>query len=203
MHHKQTKKRTSFKIVVFTVLLFCANLLLGQYKYEREHRILKAQFPENALGFIVSKLNGAKRIRFYKEIDSARVSYEAKFKKDRLWYSIEFDQAGELEDIEITINPVDMPNEVFKNINAYLVSYFQKSKIKKIQQQYVATPEVEPGKTLNNAFQNLMLPSINYEIIVAGKKGQNNGQYELLFNAAGDFKSIRESLPPNYDHVLY
>jgi hypothetical protein len=39
--------------------------------------------------------------------------------------------------------------------------------------------------------------------MVTGKKENNYEDFEILFDAIGTFKTIRKSLPPNYDHVLY
>lgn len=191
-----------FKLIA---LLWClgTGALLAQNKYEREYRIRKSQFPEKALNYISEKLQDAKRIRFYKETDSSKTSYEAKFKKDRLWYSVEFSEKGALEDIEVLIKPVDIPNDSFSRIEAYLSDYFVKYRIRRLQQQYPITNEESPETTIKNAFQNLMLPSINYELIVSGKKESIFEQFEILFDANGNFISIRKSLPPNYDHVLY
>ncbi len=191
-----------------TLVLILLSLLFGSFafaqnKYEREHRIRKSQFPEKALNHIFEKIEDVKRLRFYKETDSAKVSYEAKFKKDRLWYSVEFDKDGDLEDIEILIKPVDIPNESFAKIEAYLDNHFLKYRIRRLQQQYEVTSEETTETTIKNAFQNLILPSINYELIVSGKKEKTAEQFEILFDAKGQFKSIRKSLPPNYDHVLY
>lgn len=188
---------------ILVSFIFFGFSAFAQYKYEREYRIRKVQFPEKALGYIQEKLTDAKRIRFYKETDSTKVSYESKFKKDRLWYSIEFDEQGALEDIEILIKPLDIPDEAFGRIQKYLSENFKKYRIRKIQQQYPFSKGEQPETTIKNAFQNLMLPSINYELIVAGKKEKNFEQFEVLFNAEGSFRSIRKSLPPNYDHVLY
>ena len=188
-------------------ILLVLFLLIGvaasaQNKYEREYRIKKSQFPANALGYIEAKLQEARHVRFYKETDSTKVSYEAKFKKDRLKYSVEFSEKGILEDIEILIKPVDIPNDTFQRINQYLQDRFVKYRIQKIQQQYpVGNKNVET--TVKNAFQNLMLPDIKYEIIVSGKKTKGYAQFEIVFDAAGNFEKIRKSLPPNYDHVLY
>lgn len=189
--------------VLFVIFLFCGLVVSAQYKYEREYRIRKVQFPEKALNYIKEKLVDAKRVKFYKEIDSSKVSYEAKFKKDKLWYSIEFDKEGTLEDIEIRIKPIDIPDDSYQNIQAYLSNNFKKYRIRKIQQQYPFLEEESPETTLENAFQNLILPSINYELIVSGKKKKKFEQFEVLFDAKGNFKSIRQSLPANYDHVLY
>jgi hypothetical protein len=190
-------------ILIILALLFCGCFASAQNKYEREHRIRKSQFPEKALNYISEKLEDAKRIRFYKEIDSAKTSYEAKFKKDRLWYSVEFDKDGCLEDVEVLIKPVDIPNDSFSVIESYLENYFSKYRIRRLQQQYPISDSEPADTTIKNAFQNLMLPSVNYELIVSGKKEKVHEQFEILFDANGNFKSIRKSLPPNYDHVLY
>ena len=175
----------------------------AQNKYEREYRIRKNQFPTVALNLIDDTLEDARRIRFYRETDSTKISYEAKFKKDRLWYSVEFNEEGDLEDIEILIKEMDIPNEPMQKIIDYLNNSFTKYRIKRIQQQYPVSKEETKEKTIRNAFQNLILPSVNYEFVVAGKKDKEYFDYEMLFGSDGSFKKMRKSLPPNYDHVLY
>jgi hypothetical protein len=175
----------------------------AQNKFEREYRIKKSEFPENAYAFISLELTGVKRLRFYKEVDSAKISYEAKFKKDNLFYSIEFDKEGLLEDVEIVITEVDIPNETFANITAFLDRKYPLYKIKKMQQQYPFTETTDIKSTLKNAFQNLILPSVNYELIVSAKTEEGRDDFEILFNKEGNFVSLRKLLPPNYDHILY
>ncbi len=187
---------------VLTIALLTFFAGTAQNKYEREHRIRKNQFPENALAHVAEQMVDAKKIRFYRETDSAKVSYEVKFKKDRLRYSVEFDKDGTLEDIEILIKVVDIPDESFSNITNYLQSTFSKYRFRRMQQQYPVGTE-NPEKTIKNAFQNLMLPTIKYEFIVSGKKDKEYMQYEIVFDADGNFENMRKSLPPNYDHVLY
>ncbi len=194
-------KKFNFLLVLITV--FGSLNLNAQEKYEREYRIRKKEFPIKALQLIKTKLDDAKKIKYYKEIDSSITSFEVKFKKARLWYSIEFDINGDLEDVEIKIKDVDIPNETYTAIERYLHNTYSLFKIKKIQQQYVATTITNTDTTLKNAFQNLMLPSVNYEVTVAGKKEKKYEDFEILFDAEGNFKSIKKSLPPNYDHILY
>ena len=95
----ETMKNKLFVLLI--VLLLCSFFVSSQNKYEREHRIRKSQFPKTALDLIESELNNVKRLKFYKETDSTETSFEAKFKKDRLWYSTEFDDKGLLKDIKI------------------------------------------------------------------------------------------------------
>lgn len=187
----------------FFIFLFIGCTISAQNKQERKYRVLKSQFPKKALAQIQEKLEDVKRIRFYKEIDIKKNSYEAKFKKDRLWYNIEFSENGELEDIEIVIKPIDIPEDVFLNITMYLKKSFTKYRIRKIQQQYSVNDIEDAETTVKNAFQNLMLPSINYVLVIAAKKDKINEQFEILFDAEGTFKSLQKLLPANYDHVLY
>lgn len=191
--------RSYILLLVFSIGFMAS----AQNKYEREHRIRKVQFPEIALEYIAEKLDEAKRTRFYKEIDSSTISYKAKFKKDRLWYGIEFDKKGAIENVEIAVKPIDIPDDAFATINSYLSNNFTKYKIRKMRQQYWVAEMNTVEETVKNAFQNLMLPAINYELIIKGKKDKKSEQYEALFDSEGNFKSIRKSLPPNYDHVLY
>lgn len=187
-------------------LLFCmisSASAQDKYKYEREYRIKKSQFPEAAHALIQQYLEDARRIRFYRETDSAKVSFEAKFKQGRLHYSVEFNQEGELEDVEILIKEVDIPNESFNKITEYLETGFTKFRIRRIQQQYPVSKDETIQKTLNDAFQNLILPTIRYELIVAGKKENGFEDFEILFDADGGFLQSRKSLPANYDHILY
>lgn len=188
---------------VLVLVLFQFSMVNSQVKVEREHRIKKNQFPETAHEFIQEKLEEAKKIRFYKETDTTKISYEAKFKKDKLYYSIEFDESGKLEDIEISIKEVDVPEVSWSKITKFLNEKFTKFKIRKIQQQYPITSDETAETTLNNAFQNLLIPSLNYELMVRGKIQDVHSDFEILFGAEGDFIKMKESLPANYDHVLY
>lgn len=192
------------KYSLFFVLTFCCVLISSaQNKNEREHRIRKSQFPAKALEYVYKELVNAKRIRFYKEIDSTKVSYAAKFKEDRLRYSIEFNKEGTLRAIEFAIQPLDIPEDAFEKMSTYLKLHFTKHKIRRLKQQYLVTHHVDLATTVENAFQNLIVPTIIYELIVSGKNENNFEQHEVLFDANGRLKSIKKSLPPNYDHVLY
>jgi len=192
-----------YSILILALFFLCCSPSFAQAKYEREFRIRKSQFPQNALEQIKEQIKDARRLRFYKEIDSATISFEAKFKKDRLYYSVEFNSEGELEDIEVMIREVDIPAEVFSSVSAYLKGYCKDFKIRRLQQQYPVTEKQKIEKVIKDAFQNLILPYINYEMVVFCKTDAGREEYEYLFNADGAFISRRKSLPPNYDHILY
>ena len=192
-----------YKLFSFLLVLLFFWSAQGQYKYEREYRIKKNQFPVQAHQFIEDQLQNARKIRYYRETDSTKVSYEAKFKLDKLHYSVEFDEQGRLEDIEILIKEVDIPNDTFAAITSYLQNNFSKYRIRRIQQQYPVNENETVEETLKNAFQNLLLPTIRYEIMVAAKKDKGFEDYEILFDYQGEFIQLRKSLPLNHDHILY
>lgn len=188
---------------VFILLFFLGCTAFAQVKSEREFRIKKSQFPAASLEKAQPFLDGVRRLRFYKEIDAGKVSYEIKFKKDRLHYSVEFSNSGELEDIEVRIKPVDIPGESWEAIQDHLSGTFTKYKVRKIQQQYRRASFPTDSATFRNAFQNLLLPEIRYELVVHAKTEEGYRDYEITYGASGDFIMKKKSLPPNYDHVLY
>ena len=188
---------------IFLMLLFLGVTGLSQVKSEREFRIKKSQFPVTTLEKAQPYLEGVRRLRFYKEIDAGRVSYEIKFKKARLHYSVEYSDTGELEDIEMRIRPVDIPEESWKAVEEHLTGSFEKYKVRKIQQQYRRASFPSDADTFRNAFQNLLLPEIRYELMVSGKTEEGYRDFEITYDAKGAFIMKKKSLPPNYDHVLY
>jgi hypothetical protein len=176
-------------------------LCYGQKKQEREFRVDKEELPTEIIPLLSNYLNDVKRLRFYKEQDGEKSSYEVKFKKDRLLYSIEFDEKGVLEDVEFIVKQKDIPDETFEKLTKYLQSNHGKYRIKKIQQQYLNTRNAQ--KTLKDAFQNLILPEIRYELIIATKDDEGYGEYEITFDAMGAHLLTRKSINTKYDHVLF
>ncbi len=154
-------------------------------------RIKKEAFPEKALALIEDYLDNAKRVRFYQVTDGAKQNFEAKFKKGRLLYMVNFDGNGSLEDVAFGIKEFDIPEDTWLSIKTYLSANYPKLRIKKIQQQHPLVEE-NPEKTLHEAFQNLMLPHINYEIIFSSKKERKFQSYEALFDAEGNLVKVRE-----------
>ena len=190
--------------ILFLLLLYATTAMAqGQYKYEREYRIKKNQFPQKAHDLLRDQIKDARKVKYYREVDSTKVSYEAKFKLGKLAYSAEFDTNGNLEDIEILIKKVDVPEASMLAIEEFLNTNFSKHRILRMQQQYAVSEFNTVEETIYNAFQNLLLPSIKYELVVAAKKDKGFEDFEILFDSEGNFVSMRKSLPANYDHILY
>ncbi len=192
-----------FKWVLIFIALTGLRPLSAQVKYEREYRVRKEQFPDAALEVLGNRLDDVRRLRFYREVDSNRRSYEMKFKKDRLHYSVEFTPEGVLEDVEVLIKPVDIPEDSWTRIRAVLSDRFAKFRVRRIQQQYPRDAFESDEQTLRNAFQNLLLPELNYELVLQARTDQGLMQYEALFDSDGMLLNLRKALPANYDHILY
>lgn len=190
-----------FKIVLGALLLPLS--LLSQVKQEQELRIKREQFPLNALELLEDYMEDARRIRFYLEVENGEKGYEAKFKKGKLLYSVEFFENGELEDVEFIIGTRDMPNDSWEAIREHLEAEYPGYRIIKIQQQHLALEGEDPKKTMHQAFQNLILPYINYEIVFSAKVDGAFQTHEATYGLEGNLIEIRKYLPPNYDHVLY
>lgn len=190
------------KVLILIFILFTFSSAISQTKREKEIRIDSEAFPPKALEVLTPYLTNSRRIRYYKEFDGNKVSYEIKFKKDRLKYSVEFNEDGVLEDVEYIVRPVDIPETTFEAISSYLYKNHKSYKIKKIQQQYLNQNNNSKG-VLKAAFQNLILPEINYEIIVSSKDKKGFSEYEITFNSNGEQLSSRKAIKPKYDHVLY
>ena len=190
-----------FRTLFIAILLLLGIFCFGQKKQEQEFRIDKKELPDGVMVLLSNYLDNAKRLRYYKERDGEKSSYEVKFKKDKLHYSIEFDEKGVLEDVELLIKQTDIPDEPFGKMTQYLKSNHKKYRIKKIQRQYVNTGDA--AQTLKEAFQNRILPKLRYELIIATKDENGYGEFELTFDANGEHLLTRKAVKTKYDHVLF
>ena len=188
--------------VLFFVMFITVNGL-SQIKVERQHRIKKSQFPSKALHVIDSVVRQVKRLKFYREVDTAATTYTAKFKKDRLFYEMGFTQDGRLNSIAFKVKQIDVPGDSYQAIENYLNRHFEKSKTLNMLQSYPIDATDSDNPNLRIAFQNLMVPNMNYRLLVRGKRNGKSADYTLLFDADGNFIAIKKSLPMNYDRVLY
>jgi len=184
-------------------LLLLLVMLLGQtanaqFKFEKETRITSGQLPNVVVELLPLITQDAKRVRYYHEFDGKNESYEVKLKKYGNHFSIEFSQAGILEDIEMLIPKSELPVSVLEVID----SQFQRYKLTRIQKQFVYPNEVDPIKTIQKVFKKVVKPTA-YEIIVQGKTKTGYKQRELLIDPKGNLLKKRNIIPYNNDHIMY
>lgn len=192
-------KKIGFSVVL---LFFCVITVAAQNKIEREHRILKSQFPE--ISYTKELLgNDIKKIKYYKEIGAQEVVYRAKFKKVKLQYQMQYSANGDLQNIGFRIKQVDFPFEAFTAINNQLVESFDQFKIRRMYQQYPVKSKEDEDTVYKSAFMNLMVPNMEYKLLVKGKKDNKKVYKEYWFSATGKLIKTRNMLPANFDRVLY
>lgn len=187
----------------FGLFLFLGTYLCqGQNRDEREHRIRKSQFPTMQLDSMIVDLK-IRQKRYYKEVDSFGTTYFLKFKKDRLHYFLSFDEAGNLVNSGFRVTEIDIPEETYQEIKEYLSDSFEKFRVKRIFQEYPATNTERDTPKLTDTFQNLILPSNVYKLIVIVKNNKRSSELDLWFRADGSLLRKRPALPMNHDRILY
>lgn len=190
-----------FKLLI---LLFClGQIAISQTKNEKEERVSLTDFPEAAQTLIETLPKDCRRLRFYKETDGEKQSFEAKFKYKRLRYSLEFSKNGVIEDLEVQskIRAVDEP--IRDNITNYFDATYTKSKLIKIQKQYIYNSEIEPKLFLAQILSGTTSIAPNFEIVAEVKIEKQRELREFTFDSSGVFLNYRTINPASYEHVLY
>ena len=189
-------------MVIMLVSVCLASSLQAQTKkMEREKRIKKADLPATTLGVLEGFIVTAKKVKYYKETDGKKVSYEVKFLLNKNHYSVEFNEGGHLEDVELLIRFADLSATLRESISKYLKK-FDKYKIKKIQKQFSA-PSQPSEQVIKKALQGLATEIVRYEIVVETRADASWTTYEMLFDEKGDFISQKEVVGRLADHILY
>lgn len=168
---------------VFLLFLLTFKLMNAQTKFEKEIRIHESYIFPSAVAF-VGVLN-FKKVKWYKEIGlNKTISYEAKAKKNKKKYSIEFSSEGILEDVEIEIPFTKLSVPLQTKIKANFKATFEDYRIQKTQIQYIASPE----KLLEFLIQGNRSDEIriHYEMILTGKSEKSYNNFEYLFDSEGN-----------------
>ncbi|WP_179021204.1 hypothetical protein [Winogradskyella forsetii] len=185
------------------ITLFFFQPLLGQTKNEQETRIKFSGFPMNAQ-LIVNKLpERCRRIKFYKETDGDKQSFETKFKYKGQWYSLEFSKDGIVEDIEVITKFKHIETSKQRQIKNYFEQSYEKYNLIKIQKQYVYSPEGQASDFVNEILSESPEIAHNFEIIAEVRTDKQRNIKEFTFDNEGAFINYRLLNPSSYEHVLY
>lgn len=158
-----------FTLKYFLVLLYILCFLnLPAQKVEIEKRISLNDFPAISSEFLKDSFPDCKDIRYYKQVNSTDISFEAKFNYSGTLYSVEFNPGGEWLDTESVVSFNRLDINILVNINNYLDKRFSSCKIKKLQKQLSAS-------------------GIRYEAVIKGKKNGKPDFYEYLFDSEGHY----------------
>ena len=171
----------------------------SQPKKEREEKITVDLFPNNAVEVVRVIGYARKKVTYYRETDGNKISYEAKLKYQDRKYSIEFDENGLLEDVELDSRKRRIPKETLFKISKTLDSIAEKYRVEKVQEQYIAGDQ-----NSQQIQQKIARDSLdNYELIVAFKDKRKIYRKEFLFDKKGKFISQRDIKRLEYDFLLF
>lgn len=174
---------THIRYFFFIVIMLIITSVFSQEKIEKESRLSVEKVPSEAKQFVAS-LMISNKIKWYLEEGLTTNSIEAKFKKDKQKYSVEFTTSGILEDVEIEIKWNALRKEVQKAIQNQLNLDCIKHKIVKIQIQYSGSTNAIIQKIIEQS-SNANLTT-NYEIVVKCKSDQGKELMEYLFDEKGN-----------------
>lgn len=183
---------------LFFLLLLFGYTATAQVKYEKEERIQKEALPTAVVKLLPLMETHAKRMRYYREFDGESISYEVKFKKHDAHFSVEFNQDGQLEDIEMLMSKAALPASVLETVK----THFQSVKLTRIQKQFVHPKGGNPARTLQAVFENQIAPTA-YELEISGKTQNGYRQFELLVAPTGKLLKKSTILTKDYEHVVY
>jgi len=166
------------------ILLFAGGGSLQAQKIEHEKRIPPSAFPKSAIQYLNSKFPESRKVKLYKETSTDSITYEAKFKWEKDWYSVEFLPQGDLLDIEKQIKFKDVPEKTRQRIIDYWDKSLKKFKVTRCQEQ-----TSDEG--------------IRYEIEIKEKNEEETAYFEYLFEKNGDFIQKRKIVLRSTDMTLY
>ena len=190
-----------YSLLCLTVLYFFTEKpCLAQQKYEREYSIKPSAVPAKASKFVNDVFKGAK-VHWYGEEGLKGTTIEAKLKSSGKRYSIEFDQSGKIQDVEILSSFKAIPSKTRNVMKENLDKEFKKFKVDKTQIQWTANESV-----LKKALSSDKTPasiSIRYEVVVKAVKNKLSNYYEVLFESDGAIVSIHEIVQRNANNLIY
>ncbi len=169
-------------------------------KFEREYGVSYPEVPESAVAF-VKGCDFDRKIKWFKEESQDGISFEAKTKFRKTWFSLEFDTLGIVIDVEQKIKPKNMKPSDLEMINKALSGLFSKFKITKIQRQWkgaapVLTQLIQTGKSKDD-FQ------LAWEVVVRGRQDDQWNAYEVLISPKGEVKTVLKVIRRESDNLEF
>lgn len=187
-----------FLIIVFCLLTPIFSCF-SQEKWEKESRLKEHDVPQAALLFF-QDLPKNIRIKWFLEENQDRKSIEAKFKRNKQHYSVEFDSLGVFEDLEIEMKWDEIDPTTQIKIKEQLDSVCSKNKLVKIQTQFL-----DPKNQLKRLIdfeKNLTLIK-NYEVVVRCTNEKQTQLIEYLFSETGLILKSTKIVSKNSSHLEF
>lgn len=190
------------KFSLITLIFYCT-VSFSQSKNEKEERIDASEFPEAAHSYFKGISGQVNYLKFYKETDGNKHSFEAKFKLNKRHYSVEFDTLGNLEDIEIVVKDKHIPKPTFKTMMNYFNTHFDRVRFIKIQKQFLNNSKLSDQQFINYILVSPVGKNTHFEIIAEIKTNGERFLKEFTFKNTGEFEKSRPVSSSSYEHALY
>ena len=154
-------------------------------KFEMERRISKKKFPTASLNYLQEHFPEVEKIKYFLEKNRDDIiHFEAKFRYQDEYYSVEFYENGNLQDVEKKIVFGAIEQNIQSFIRNQWAADFKRYAIVKCQEQKA-------------------LDKLRYEIEVKGKNRYGTAYYEYLFESDGSFVRREMIILTPDDMVLY
>ncbi|MCG9910704.1 MAG: hypothetical protein MH137_05315 [Flavobacteriales bacterium] len=187
-------------ILLFSVSLLFLPGVYAQQKMEKESRIRPQQVPANAIQFMQSARIDS-RIKWFLEEGIEKNSIEAKFKKDKTRYSIEFDTLGNIEDIEIEMRIDDLPAILQDSIEHKLGQDCQRYRPVKVQVQYTGKEAALLAKVQSGTITRDI--HTRFEVVVNCRTIKGPELLEYLFSDKGETISVTQIIFKSSSNLEY
>jgi len=195
--------------VLFTALFLLSmlhqSLLAQDAKDEIEETISRDEMPVLALDALKEFVENqtVSGIEYFRETDGETTTFEVKLEWQNDQYSIEFNEAGSLLDIEQLVEFNEIPEEVQQRINQMLEDQYTRYRITRVQKQFIAEEEDDEGEDViedlsENDLDDLLL---RYEIEVEGQNRREMGAFEMLFDSSGELIQRRRIVRRSLDNI--
>ena len=169
---------------------------------------------------VVQLLEPDAGVKWYQEQRLEGISYEAKYKFQSRLYSVEFNQDGFLEDVEIELNWKEVPQPASGAMKAHFDSTYLRHRVRKVQEQFsgslaairnqmqrlTATDPVSTGGTTVNVPPDTETGEplvLRYEVVVQVRTAQGPVLHEVLFDEQGRMLQTATILLRNTDNLAY
>ncbi|MCF0051806.1 hypothetical protein LXM25_17195 [Dyadobacter sp. LJ53] len=195
-----TLKKSSLKILFGLIAWLLWTPCLAQKKYEREYSIKPDAVPQKAMEFVTSVFKKPK-IHWYREESLTGKTIEAKLKSSGKRFSIEFDEAGNIQDVEILSGISKMNAKGRTNLEDTLSKVFSRYKIDKTQIHWSGSAQALKESLNQDRAVNDVL--IRYELIVKGYRDKIETYFEVLAESDGTIVRISEIVQRNTDNLMY
>jgi hypothetical protein len=195
-----TRISIKYCLVFYLMTTLLQTPCLGQKKFEREYGVKADAVPTSATSF-VSSLFPEIKVNWYIEESPGSKSIEAKFNHSEKRYSVEFDESGKIQDIEILIKIKNVEKKVRTSIKNNISTVFRRHKIVKAQLQWMGDADSLRQSVLIGTPEKSI--TTKYELVVRGKKDKVEGYFEVLCDSDGVIERITELLMGNHDNLIY